>query len=187
MWATGRGALDANRLRPSVLGCRPRTPTRLTTTYWRSSSPDRSDLRLSDAGVARCGSRAPAIAGLRPAASPDYRGAPGESRARGRRLGSSRGYRGLLPAHRHQLRPAAGRSSPHGSPRLPTSTAPCRNSCSSPVWWRQRSAWNPPQSLLADERRHLHQAWPDHRGPVPSPGHRGADVPARRGPARLNP
>lgn len=36
-------------------------------------------------------------------------------------------------------------------------------------------------------QRHLHQAQPDHRGPVPPPGHRGADVPARRGPARLNP
>ena len=36
-------------------------------------------------------------------------------------------------------------------------------------------------------QRHLHQTRPDHRRPVPSPGHRGADVPARRGPARLNP
>ena len=53
---------------------------------------------------------------------------------------------------------------------------------------RHRRAPAPVRVLGGKARqRHLHQARPDHRGPVPPPGHRGADVPARRGPARLNP
>ena len=36
-------------------------------------------------------------------------------------------------------------------------------------------------------QRHLHQARPDRRADIAPPGHCGADVPARRGTARLNP
>jgi DNA-binding NarL/FixJ family response regulator len=36
-------------------------------------------------------------------------------------------------------------------------------------------------------QRHLHQARPDYREPVPPPGHGGAGVPARCRPARLSP
>ena len=53
---------------------------------------------------------------------------------------------------------------------------------------RHRRAVAPVRVLGRKARqRHLHQARPDHRGPFPSPGHCGADVPARRGPTRLIP
>jgi DNA-binding NarL/FixJ family response regulator len=58
---------------------------------------------------------------------------------------------------------------------------------------RTRQRWHrralAPVGVLGGKtrQRHLQLTQPDHRGPVPSSGHRGADVPARRGPARLNP